>query len=66
MKHFQTVTQPRLRETLKTGGCGECQSSCQSACKNQLHGSQPKLCEEGTGAYRWTRRENKPQGQPVN
>ena len=33
MKHIQIVSKPCLRESLAHGGCGECQSSCQIACK---------------------------------
>ena len=33
MKHIKTINKPYLQSTLKTGGCGECQASCQSACK---------------------------------
>ena len=33
MKHIQTLQKSCLRESLKYGGCGECQASCQSACK---------------------------------
>lgn len=33
MKHIKTVNKPYLQATIKTGGCGECQASCQSACK---------------------------------
>ena len=30
MKHIKTVNKPYLQATIKTGGCGECQASCQS------------------------------------
>lgn len=33
MKHIKTVNKPSMQASLKTGGCGECQASCQSACK---------------------------------
>ncbi|MBR0288874.1 MAG: six-cysteine ranthipeptide SCIFF [Selenomonadaceae bacterium] len=33
MKHIKTINKPNLQDTLKKGGCGECQASCQSACK---------------------------------
>lgn len=33
MKHMKTIATPALRDTLQTGGCGECRASCQSACK---------------------------------
>ncbi|WP_081460840.1 six-cysteine ranthipeptide SCIFF [Desulfotomaculum nigrificans] len=32
-KHIKTLNKTSLKETLKTGGCGECATSCQSACK---------------------------------
>lgn len=33
MKHIKTINKPTLKDSLKKGGCGECQASCQSACK---------------------------------
>ena len=33
MKHIKTLTSKTLKETMKKGGCCECQTSCQSACK---------------------------------
>lgn len=33
MKHIKTVNKAMLNKTLRTGGCGECPASCQSACK---------------------------------
>ncbi len=33
MKRIQTIETRDLTASLKTGGCGECQTSCQSACK---------------------------------
>lgn len=33
MKHIQTINTRNLCESAKKGGCGECQTSCQSACK---------------------------------
>ena len=32
-KRIKTVNKEMLRKTLRTGGCGECPASCQSACK---------------------------------
>ncbi len=32
MKHVKTLTSKRLKDTFAKGGCGECQTSCQSAC----------------------------------
>ena len=42
MKHITTVAEANIRRGDFTG-CGECQASCQSACKNVLHGGKPKL-----------------------
>ena len=36
MKHIKTVNKSNLKKTVATGGCGECQSSCQSACKTSF------------------------------
>ncbi len=33
MKLIKPVQQGNLAATVKTGGCGECKNSCQSACK---------------------------------
>ena len=33
MKHVKTINTRNLKESMKKGGCGECQASCQSACK---------------------------------
>ena len=33
MKHIKTLNTQTLNNTVKKGGCGECQTSCQSACK---------------------------------
>ena len=33
MKHVKTLNTNTLKDTMKKGGCGECQTSCQSACK---------------------------------
>jgi predicted ribosomally synthesized six-cysteine peptide SCIFF len=32
-KHIKTVNKAMINKTLRTGGCGECPASCQSACK---------------------------------
>ncbi|MDR3242310.1 MAG: six-cysteine ranthipeptide SCIFF [Clostridiales Family XIII bacterium] len=32
LKHIRTIAKPALN-TLHEGGCGECRTSCQSACK---------------------------------
>ena len=31
MKHVKTLNANTLKDTMKKGGCGECQTSCQSA-----------------------------------
>lgn len=33
MKHIVTLKTRNLQESKKDGGCGACQTSCQSACK---------------------------------
>ena len=33
MKHIKTLNTQTLNHTVKKGGCGECLTSCQSACK---------------------------------
>ena len=33
MKHIKTLTTRNLQQSVKEGGCGECLTSCQSACK---------------------------------
>ena len=33
MKHVKTLSSNTLKNSMKKGGCGECQASCQSACK---------------------------------
>ena len=33
MKHIKTLHTRDLKESMKKGGCGECPTSCQSACK---------------------------------
>ena len=35
MKHIKTLNTQTLQNTMKKGGCGECQTSCQSACKTR-------------------------------
>ena len=32
-KHIKTVAKKDLKCTVQKGGCGECPTSCQSACK---------------------------------
>ena len=45
MKHIKTLTGKTLKETMKKGGCGECQTSCQSACKTIMYSRKPDLRE---------------------
>ena len=33
MKHVKTLNTRKLLNSIKKGGCGESQTSCQSACK---------------------------------
>lgn len=33
MKRINTISTRNLADSVKTGGCGECQTSCQSASK---------------------------------
>ena len=33
MKRIKTISTRNLKESVKDGGCGECQTSCQSASK---------------------------------
>ncbi|RJQ27371.1 MAG: six-cysteine peptide SCIFF [Peptococcaceae bacterium] len=35
-KHIKTVNTKRLSVGTKGEGCGECQTSCQSACKTSI------------------------------
>lgn len=44
MKRIQTLETRDLVKSLKTGGCGECQTSCQSACKTSC-GLANQQCE---------------------
>ena len=44
-KHVKTVNSAMIKKTLRTGGCGECPASCQSACKTSCTvGNQ--VCEQ--------------------
>ena len=36
MKHITILSKNSLQDTIKTGACGECQTSCQSACKTSM------------------------------
>ncbi|MBQ6134040.1 MAG: six-cysteine ranthipeptide SCIFF [Lachnospiraceae bacterium] len=33
MKHVKTLNTRNLTKSVENGGCGECRTSCQSACK---------------------------------
>ena len=33
MRRIKTIETKDIQKTVQTGGCGECQTSCQSACK---------------------------------
>ena len=42
MKHIQTLNTRDMAKSAQNGGCGECQTSCQSACKTtKLYGNNP-------------------------
>ncbi len=45
MKRIKTLSTCNLKNTLTTGGCGECQTSCQSACKTSC-GVANQNCEK--------------------
>ncbi len=44
MKRIKTVETKDIAKTVKSGGCGECQTSCQSACKTSC-GVANQQCE---------------------
>ena len=44
MKRIVTIETRDLIKSAKTGGCGECQASCQSACKTSC-GIANQQCE---------------------
>ena len=44
MKHIQTLKTRNMEKSVVTGGCGECQTSCQSACKTSC-GIANQACE---------------------
>ena len=44
MKRIQTIETKDIAKTVKSGGCGECQTSCQSACKTSC-GVANQQCE---------------------
>ena len=45
MTRIQTITPGHLPQSAETGGCGECPTSCQSACKTSC-GVINQACEE--------------------
>ena len=47
MKRIKTIATRDLNKSLKTGGCGECQTSCQSACKTSC-GVANQKCENAS------------------
>ncbi|MDR0905040.1 MAG: six-cysteine ranthipeptide SCIFF [Oscillospiraceae bacterium] len=44
MKRIKTIATRDLCKSAKDGGCGECQTSCQSACKTS-NGVANQKCE---------------------
>ncbi len=46
MERIKTIATRDLTKSVKTGGCGECQTSCQSACKDLLRRGQPAVREQ--------------------
>jgi predicted ribosomally synthesized six-cysteine peptide SCIFF len=44
MKRIVTLSTRKLTDTVKHGGCGACQTSCQSACKTSC-GVANQKCE---------------------
>ena len=44
MSRIKTIETKDIQKTVKTGGCGECQTSCQSACKTSC-GDINQSCE---------------------
>ncbi len=44
MKRIQTIETRDLEQSAVSGGCGECQTSCQSACKTSC-GVANQSCE---------------------
>ena len=49
MKRINTIETKDIAKTVKTGGCGECQTSCQSACKTSC-GVANQKCESNKQA----------------
>ena len=47
MKHVKTIVKGTLKEKKAQTGCGECQTSCQSACKTSFGRSEAFRAEIG-------------------
>ena len=45
MKRIKTIETRNLENSMKDGGCGECQTSCQSVCKTSC-GVANQECEK--------------------
>ena len=45
MKRIKTIETRNLENSMKDGGCGECQTSCQAACKTSC-GVANQECEK--------------------
>ena len=45
MKHIKTLNKPKFKESVKKGGCGECQATCQSYQKTS-NGLPHQKCEK--------------------
>lgn len=43
MKHVKTLNTKRLQNTIKKGGCGECQTSSPVCMQNILYSRKPEL-----------------------
>ena len=50
MERIKTIATRDLTKSVKTGGCGECQTSCQSACKTSC-GVANQQCETATSNF---------------
>ena len=44
--HIKTINKNVLAQTVKKGGCGECATSCQSACKTSCTVSNQSCLQE--------------------
>ena len=50
MERIKTIATRDLTKSVKTGGCGECQTSCQSACKTSC-GVANQQCENSNKSF---------------